>query len=177
MPRDKPGRQHGLSPLPPRPGADRKRHERAARAYPLAGRRGRTGIWVILTIGSWAVWGVVLKIALHHGDPLSLILWSSVFSAVLVPVNWLVLRHMRVPVHTSPELLLWAACGVAISAVAAWSYPLALSRGSASIVTALTAAYPAGTLLLAAVWLGERPTPLQVAGILLTTAGIMLLAR
>lgn len=108
---------------------------------------------------------------------MSLILWSSVFSAALVPVNWLVLRHLRVPVHTNPELLLWAAGGVFISAVAAWTYPLALSRGTASIVTALTAAYPAGTLLLATLWLGDRPTPIQVAGILLTTAGIMLLAR
>ncbi len=94
-----------------------------------------------------------------------------------MPVNWLVLRHMRVFVRTSPDLIVWAACGVAVSAIAAWTYPLALSRGSASIVTALTAAYPAGTLLLAALILGDRPTPLQVAGILLTTAGIMLLAR
>lgn len=132
---------------------------------------------MVLTIASWAIWGVVLKVALRHGDPLSLILWSSVFSAVLMPVNWLVLRHMRVFVRTSPDLIVWAACGVAVSAIAAWTYPLALSRGSASIVTALTAAYPAGTLLLAALILGDRPTPLQVAGILLTTAGIMLLAR
>ena len=132
---------------------------------------------MVLTIASWAIWGVVLKVALRHGDPLSLILWSSVFSAVLMPVNWLVLRHMRVFVRTSPDLIVWAACGVAVSAIAAWTYPLALSRGSASIVTALTAAYPAGTLLLAALILGDRPTPLQVAGVLLTTAGIMLLAR
>jgi drug/metabolite transporter (DMT)-like permease len=126
---------------------------------------------------SWAVWGIVLKLALRHGDAFSLVLWSSLFSVLMVPANWLVLRHLRIATRADPGLVLWALAGVAVSGVAVWTYPMALARGSASLVTALTASYPAGTLLLAIVFLGERPTPLQIGGILLTAAGLMLLGK
>lgn len=132
---------------------------------------------IAATIASWAIWGVVLKVALRHGDPFSLILWSSVFSILMVPINMVVLRRLGIVTRADPGLLLWALAGVVVSGVAVWTYPMALSRGSASVVTALTAAYPAGTLLLAMFVLGERPTALQVGGILLTAAGLMLLGK
>jgi len=134
--------------------------------------------WLIaLTVASWAIWGVVLKMALRHGDAFSLILWSSVFSVAMVPVNLIVLRHLRIATRADPGMLLWAAAGIVVSGVAVWTYPLALARGSASLVTALTACYPAGTLVLAMAVLGERPTAVQIGGICLTAAGLMLLAR
>ncbi len=135
------------------------------------------GLLVAATIAAWAVWGVVLKVALGHGDAFSLILWSSLFSVLMVPANWLLLRHLRIATHSDPGLILWAAAGVLVSGVAVWTYPMALARGSASIVTALTAGYPAVTLVLATVFLRERPSALQVGGILLTAAGLMLLGR
>lgn len=135
------------------------------------------GILIAATVASWAVWGVVLKIALRHGDAFSLILWSSLFSVLMVPANWLILRHLRIATHGDPGLVLWAAAGVLVSGVAVWTYPLALARGTASLVTALTACYPAGTLLLAMLFLRERPTALQIGGILLTAAGLMLLGK
>ncbi|MCL6596655.1 MAG: DMT family transporter [Firmicutes bacterium] len=134
-------------------------------------------VLVAVTLAAWAVWGVILKLALRHGDAYALILWSSFFSLFMLPANWLVLRHLRVTPRAEPGLLLWAALGVAVSGVAVWTYPLALARGSAGLVTALTAGYPAGTLLLAAVFLGERPTLPQVGGVLLTAAGLLLLGR
>ncbi len=132
---------------------------------------------IAATVAAWAVWGVVLKLALHHGDAFSLILWSSLFSVLMVPANWLILRHLRIATHSDPGLILWAAAGVAVSGVAVWTYPMALAKSSASLVTALTACYPAGTLLLAVLILKERPTALQVGGILLTAAGLMLLGK
>lgn len=132
---------------------------------------------IAATVAAWAVWGIVLKVALRHGDPFSLVLWSSVFSILMVPANWLLLRRLHIATRADPGLLLWALVGVAVSGVAVWTYPMALSRGSAGVVTALTAAYPAGTLVLAMLFLGERPTPFQVGGILMTAAGLMLLGK
>ena len=70
--------------------------------------------------------------------------------------------------------MLAAACGVA-DAIANASLLLALRSGDLSIVSALTALYPAGTILLAAIVLRERIAPVQAVGLVLAlVAGAML---
>lgn len=66
------------------------------------------------------------------------------------------------------------ACGVADAAANALML-VALRQGDLSVVSALTALYPAGTILLAAVVLRERVAPVQWVGLALAlTAGGML---
>jgi uncharacterized membrane protein len=54
-------------------------------------------------------------------------------------------------------------------------YYVALRGERLSIVVPLTAVYPLVAILLGMLFLGERLSPLQWAGIGLTTAGVMLL--
>jgi drug/metabolite transporter (DMT)-like permease len=132
-------------------------------------------IW--FTVVAWAVWGIILKLGLAHGDPLSLVVWSGMMAGLMAPAGWLVLRHLRAPLATDLRLVLWAALGVVISTAAGWTYTLALARAPAGLVTALTASYPALTMALGAVVLGEHPTPPQLAGLALTAVGVWLLSR
>jgi drug/metabolite transporter (DMT)-like permease len=84
-----------------------------------------------------------------------------------------------------PALPRWAeravplalACGV-VDAVANVLLLLALRSGELTVVSVLTALYPAGTVILAAVLLRERVAPVQVAGLVLAfvAAGMLALA-
>jgi drug/metabolite transporter (DMT)-like permease len=66
-------------------------------------------------------------------------------------------------------------CGL-LDASANVLYVLALSRGLLSIVSVLTALYPAGTVLLARYLLGERMSPVQQAGLAFAGCAALLIA-
>lgn len=57
------------------------------------------------------------------------------------------------------------------------AYHEAIARGTISRIGTITAAYPAGTVLLALLFLGERLTGIQAGGILLLLAAAVLLGR
>ena len=66
-------------------------------------------------------------------------------------------------------------CGV-LDAAANVLYVLALSHGLLSIVSVLTALYPASTVLLARYLLGERMSPIQRAGLAFAGCAALLIA-
>jgi drug/metabolite transporter (DMT)-like permease len=73
-----------------------------------------------------------------------------------------------------PGLALAIACGV-IDAVANTGILYGVRLGELSVMAVLTALYPAGTIILAAIVLRERIAPVQVVGLVLAvTAGAML---
>jgi drug/metabolite transporter (DMT)-like permease len=69
-----------------------------------------------------------------------------------------------------------AAAGGAFDATANLLILVALRLGDLATVSVLTALYPAGTILLAAVVLRERVAPVQWAGLVLATVAAALLA-
>jgi drug/metabolite transporter (DMT)-like permease len=66
-------------------------------------------------------------------------------------------------------------CGV-LDASANVFYVLALDHGLLSVVSVLTALYPAGTVLLARYVLGERLSTVQRAGLGVAAAAAVLIA-
>lgn len=134
--------------------------------------------WLIaITVFAWGAWAITLKLGIGYGDPYSMVVWSSLFAVLLVPANWLAFRRIKAPLSMDARLMFWAGLGVVLSGAAVWTYTLALSRHQAGLITAVTASYPALTLALGAALLGERPTALQMAGVGLTVAGVLLLSR
>jgi drug/metabolite transporter (DMT)-like permease len=67
------------------------------------------------------------------------------------------------------------ACGI-VDAVANVGLLLGLRLGELSIMSVLTALYPAGTIILAAVVVRERIAPVQYVGLVLAIAAAALLA-
>ena len=72
---------------------------------------------------------------------------------------------------------LWLAvgCGI-IDAVANVGLLLGLRLGELSVMSVLTAMYPAGTIILAAIVLKERIAPVQYLGLALAIAAAAMLA-
>ncbi|MCS5713904.1 DMT family transporter [Herbiconiux sp. CPCC 205716] len=83
----------------------------------------------------------------------------------------------RLPGWAERAVLLAIACGV-VDAIANVLLLLALRAGELTVVSVLTALYPAGTVVLAAVLLRERVAPVQVVGLVLAfvAAGMLALA-
>jgi len=80
------------------------------------------------------------------------------------------------PAHAwLPGLRLAIACGI-VDAVANAGLLLGVRIGELSIMAVLTALYPAGTIILAAVVLKERIAPVQVVGLVLAVAAGAMLA-
>jgi transporter family protein len=69
----------------------------------------------------------------------------------------------------------WAVASAALAVGSLILLYVALGLGEASKVVPVTAAYPAATVILAAVFLGESITLARVGGMLLVIAGVVLL--
>lgn len=80
-------------------------------------------------------------------------------------------RHRLPGIDRLPAMALIALAGVAGDL----AYATASRHGALTIVSAISSLYPVSTILLGMVLQGQRPRPLQIAGILLALAGAALL--
>jgi uncharacterized membrane protein len=149
---------------------------------------------VLMAIGSGAMIGVFL-IAIDVAPPDSGLVplffnraVNGVIMSAIVLVAWVVARRRpdararpaaasdrpsRASLRTALALAL--ACGVA-DAAANGLILTGLRLGELSVMSVLTALYPAGTIVLAAIVLKERIAPLQIVGLVLAIAAAGMLA-
>lgn len=107
-----------------------------------------------------------------HGD-LWPVLAAQASSLVLVAVGAATARRsVRVPLRLLPGVALLGA----LSATAMTSFLLASRTGLLALVAVLAALYPAVTVLLARVVVGERLAALQRVGVALAIVGVLLIA-
>ncbi len=126
--------------------------------------------YALLAAASLGVWGMLSKLALRHASWDQAVLMFGVASVAIMGVivlargeNW-----------TSEGLWLSVLTGV-VGVVAFIVYYLAVGKGQASSVIPVIGVYPAITALLSVVFLGERMSALQVAGVLLAVGGVLLI--
>jgi drug/metabolite transporter (DMT)-like permease len=123
----------------------------------------------------------LVVVAARRGNPASSVFDPAGSAFGGTPTGHADLEHTALPATTATMTFtrtraLWLAvfCGV-LDAAANAVMLIALRIGELSIVSALTALYPAGTILLAAVVLRERVAGIQWAGLVLALmAGGML---
>lgn len=94
-------------------------------------------------------------------------------SALTIPVA----IRMRAVHRLGGSLLVLAAAGGALDALANLFFLLASREGLLSLASVITSLYPAGTVLLAAILLRERTTVLQRFGFGIAAAAVVLVAR
>ncbi|GAB3604672.1 hypothetical protein GCM10027413_00810 [Conyzicola nivalis] len=143
---------------------------------------------VLMAVGSGAAIGLFLVIIDQTPDDsglVPLVVNRAVGAAILfAAVGVLALssssrsRSDRIETpagHTwRPGLRLAILCGI-VDAAANTGLLIGLRLGELSVMAVLTALYPAGTIILAAVVLKERVAPVQIVGLVLAvTAGAML---
>ncbi|MCM1951427.1 EamA family transporter [Streptomyces sp. G2] len=142
---------------------------------PLVASRATSGVITVAVVGALAL------AAMRRGLPARSVLAVAGPQLGATPSGHADLEHAATGSTAVPSAArawwLAAVCGVADAAVNALML-LALREGDLSIVSALTALYPAGTILLAAVVLRERVAAVQWTGLglALLAGGLLALA-
>jgi drug/metabolite transporter (DMT)-like permease len=104
-------------------------------------------------------------------------IWPLVGARVTSVTLFTALGVARVTAAALPRAALGAALGAGIlDAAANVFYVLALSHGLLSVVSVLTALYPAGTVVLARCVLGERLSGVQRTGLVVAGLAAVLIA-
>jgi uncharacterized membrane protein len=131
--------------------------------------------WLVPSIGYVLVvgaLGVTSKLALDTLAWQQLLPWTLVAYAVAVGALVIIGEadfHWRSGTG-------WALASAALAVSALVLLYVALGLGEASKVVPVTAAYPAATVVLAAIFLGENITPARVGGMVLVVIGVIVLA-
>lgn len=127
------------------------------------------------TILMWGLWGFFGKMAMDKGaSPLAIFLTEVSISFVFAAA--IVLRGLNSPSANWVKGLnvygFLSGAGLAIGLIC---YYFALNRADASVIVPLTALYPAVSVALCYVILGERLNGMQWLGLVLAIAGAFLL--
>lgn len=132
--------------------------------------------WLIFAascVGFWGVWGFVAKLTTGRGvHPLALSAISSVTGAL---ITWAAVFFVQPPWEKGSSNLLFALLTGLCGSIGGIAFFFALGHGRASIVVPLSSLYPAITILLSLIFLGERPSPTQALGIVLALIASLLL--
>lgn len=132
--------------------------------------------WLVMAaccVGTWGVWGFLAKLTTAQGvHPLAL---SAVSSVTGVIVTWVAVYFIQPPLARDGGNLLMALLTGICGSLGGIAFFFALGYGRASIIVPLSSLYPAITILLSLIFLGERPTPLQGVGIFLALIASILL--
>jgi len=131
-------------------------------------------VWFPLALGAallWAVGGILGKKGFATVSPL----WNNIVNNLLSLLVWvplaLALNGFRLPRPTWPVLL-----AVLAAAAIYQLFYYSLSKGQLSLMGTIIAAFPLFTILLSHLFLGERLTGLQYAGLALLLGGGVLVA-
>ena len=126
----------------------------------------------------WAVYATMGTVTLRTGSPIGVVGVSALIgAAMLFPLGFLERGYADVP---SWPLEAWLATGFLVIFPTVIGFVLfywVVSRFGASLAALTSYLVPIGTLLLAALILGERPAPLQLVGGAVILLGVRIATR
>ena len=134
-------------------------------------------VYLAVAILGWAFWAFACKIVATKTSPMVMQLSSYIIGFFCLPLFWFLLKQDK------PIAFTWSTIGLAIvgasSGIIAYiAYTYALRTGNAGITTiTVSAIYPALTLILSMLFLGETLTVLKVCGLVSIFLGVLLLAH
>ena len=133
-------------------------------------------IWVwytLITASFYAFWGFLPKIATNYLDPRSAMIYQT-GGATLAGLVLLIGTRFKLPIQARGITFSMLA-GIA-GVIGTQFLLMALAKGKASLVNGVVALYPAGVVILAAIFLKETLTLRQIIGLLLSFVAIFLIA-
>ena len=135
-------------------------------------------VWAGLTVLFWGIAPIFDKLGVARTDPL-LAVGTRSFTVSLAILGTLALsgRLPRLATVDGRSVLLLAAGGLSASFLAHFTFLNALKLGEASRLVPVTSAFPAITVILAALLLGEKLTWAKGGGVILVVLGILLIRR
>ena len=136
-------------------------------------------VWSLATIALWGTWGLVSKIASAGVDAyVNQLLYTAGLAPLLIFVAWTVHRQSANDRREGRAAgVSWAFLTGILGGVGNIAFFQALVKGGkASVVAPVTALFPMVTVLLALVFLKERLSRTQWAGLALAFVAIYLLS-
>ena len=116
----------------------------------------------------WGINGLFMKLGTNRVSARSMVIWVTAGFVVLLPILW---RGTTLSGLSTRVVAVGLIAG-AVNGFGNWAVFACLEKGAkASVAIPLTALYPLCTVVLATVFLNERPTSLQWIGIALALAG------
>lgn len=131
--------------------------------------------WMTCTLSAtvlYGLWGALGKMASNRIGYKSLF----VYDCLVFFVGGLVVLYLNgFKLETSPGGILYSVLYGATGMVATFLFIIAVSKGKASLVTAITAVYPCVTIILAMIIFKEAISMKQCLGIALSISGVALI--
>lgn len=116
----------------------------------------------------WGINGLLMKLGTNRISARSMVIWVTAGFVVLLPFLWTTTRLTGL----SGRVIFIGLIAGTVNGLGNWAVFACLEKGAkASVATPLTALYPLCTVILATVFLKERPSTLQWLGIALAVAG------
>ena len=116
----------------------------------------------------WGVNGLFMKLGTNCVSARSMVIWVTAGFLIFLPFVWWFTSLSGL----SAMVITVGLLGGLVNGLGNWAVFASLERGAkASVAIPLTALYPLFTVMLATVFLKERPTSLQWLGIALAVAG------
>ena len=143
-----------------------------------AGTGGRLlTILVLLSFLLWGVWGFLVKVAVTElGEGTTFFYFGLSDLMVGIPLLLIIRARTSGRILRERRLLAWPGLTIAMGSGAVVLLTLALVDGPASLVTALTGAYPVITVLVATTLLRERFTRVDVLAVAAFVVGLLAVA-
>lgn len=130
--------------------------------------------WVLPTLACliiWGIWGLLPKFAVRDMSPGSVFFWEAVGCATL---GLLTFTFLKFDVETTAAGAVYGFCTGFIGLLGGIFYLFAVRSGPVALVSATTVVYPAITIVLAALILGESLTAKQMIGVAFALGGALL---
>src|SRR5215470_6611380 len=124
--------------------------------------------YAAIAIAMWGLNGLFMKLGTNRASAHSMVIWVTLGFTLLLPFLWAGtgLAGLRL------RVLFVGLLAGAVNGLGNWAVFACLEKGAkASVAIPLTALYPLCTVVLATLFLNERPTSLQWIGIALALAG------
>lgn len=119
----------------------------------------------LLVVFFWGVWGFTAKLA-ANALGLQALFWVTLLSDILV-IAYVLYKKSLFPLKADAGGMFYAAIAGITGGLALICLYILLEKHEASLVIPLTALYPAVTAVLAILFLGEKVTAANAAGIVL----------
>jgi len=129
-------------------------------------------LFALLTVVMWGIWGVFSKLASAHSKPRQVLLFQSVGVLAFALV---VLLVENFKIEWSLPGFGWSFAAGFFTFIGFLTFFAALEQGKASTVVTLSALYPVVTILLSIVFLHEKISLKESAGIVFALMACVLL--
>ncbi len=136
-----------------------------------------TRLLVLFATVCWGVWGFALKRAVLHIPPLAAYIAFASANLAMIPVYAAIAHNQGLPLRFTGSGVSWAVTASVCVGTGTVATLFALQGNEGSRVIALTSTYPAVTLLLSVLLMGESVTPTKLVGVGAIALGAYLLAQ